>query len=109
MNTLKTKKRLFGILFTFLLFIGMGIYRHVYIYAQEKPKQSELETLEQVKSLLNEGLEYLEAGTFDQAKSKFEEALKIAPEEMTEEIKALISRADDIAKKKKGLTRRDNS
>ena len=103
MNILKSK-RFLGVLLAFLMFIGIGTYVHVYIYAQEKPKQSELQTLEQVKSLLDEGLKYLEAGIFDQAKYNFEEALKIAPKEMTEEIKNLISRTEDIANKKKGLT-----
>ena len=75
------------------------------IYAQEQPKQqSGLENLKEVKGLLDEGLEYLQSGAFDQAKAKFEEALKIAPEEMTEEIKNLIARSDEIANKKKGLT-----
>ncbi len=99
MNILKNK-RFVGCFLVLLMFSGT-----IYVYAQEETKQqSETENLEQVKNLLDEGFEYLQLNAFEQAKSKFEEALKIAPAGMTEEIKGIIARSDEMANKKKALT-----
>ncbi len=70
------------------------------VYAQEGTKQkSEMTNLEQVKVLLDKGLQYLKKDDFVKAKSKFEEALKIAPEEMKEEVMNLVKRSDEAIKR----------
>ncbi|HIE43588.1 MAG TPA: tetratricopeptide repeat protein [Candidatus Omnitrophica bacterium] len=61
------------------------------------PQQYEqLQPLKEVRSLLDEGLEYLRLDKFDEARAKFEEALEIAPEAVRDDIKNLILRMDEL-------------
>lgn len=99
MNILMINKKSFGIfavVFVFAVSIGC-----VNLYAQENANVSDLKikTLEQVKVLLDEGFEYLKSNQFDDAKLKFEDAFKIAPEEMKGEIGDLISQVDNVVGK----------
>ncbi|MDD5454780.1 MAG: hypothetical protein PHW62_04710, partial [Candidatus Ratteibacteria bacterium] len=99
MNISRNKK-FTTVFLSFLIFSSLVWFN---ICAQEQ--QSETENLRQVKILLNEGFEYLKVDAFAQAKIKFEEALKIAPKEMAEEIKGLIVRVDGMSAKREVLTK----
>ena len=93
-------KRLSRVFLVLLMFITA-----THIYAQEEIRQlSKGSSLEKVKNLLDEGFEYLQLNAFDQAKLKFEEAFKIAPEEIKGEIRNIIARSEEMASKKKLLT-----
>ncbi len=97
MDILK-RKRFLGVSLLVLMFTFLTCSC---IHAQEGMKQqTNIKNLEQMKILLNEGLEYLNVSAFPQAKSKFEEALKIAPPEMAGEIKELIARVSEASVKK---------
>ena len=81
----------------FLLFLIFAYSTCSCIYAKEEMKQqSDVANLEQIKILLNEGLEYLKVNAFMQAKDKFGKALKIAPDEMAGEIKGLVAQVSDM-------------
>jgi tetratricopeptide (TPR) repeat protein len=94
MNILIRNKKFLRFFLMILVFAAVGC---VCIYAQSnKIEKPELKTLEQVKILLDEGFEHLKLEQYTQAKSKFEDALKIAPEDMKGEINNLISQVDDM-------------
>lgn len=105
MDIRKRGKYLKGLL---LLFLSVVLV-FGYLYAKDNPNQqvetTTIKNLQQVETLLQEGLAYLETDAFNQAKAKFEEALKIAPETMKKQIKDLIARSEDIAGRKETLTK----
>ncbi|MBU0534392.1 MAG: hypothetical protein KJ887_06325 [Candidatus Omnitrophica bacterium] len=93
MDILKNK----GFVMVLLSFLIFAYSTCSCIYAKEEMKQqSDVANLEQIKILLNEGLEYLKVNAFIQAKDKFDKALKIAPDEMAGEIKGLVAQVSDM-------------